>query len=150
MGAATRSRRRSNGSGALLVERGWKHAPEEGEDGYTVYERGPVRLELAFLDRDEHREVYTPLQQGRGAWPPGSFEHDVAGLRGVRARVVSLRSLKAEKAENRDDPVVAAKDRADSATLSRILEMSRLKRIGADLTSEVEFKGKRGSVRFSV
>jgi hypothetical protein len=33
---------------ALLVERGWKHAPEEGEDGYTVYERGPVRLELAI------------------------------------------------------------------------------------------------------
>jgi hypothetical protein len=34
-------------------------------------------------------------------------------------RVVSLRALKADKAEIREDPVVAAKDRADLATLSR-------------------------------
>ena len=38
----------------LLALEGWMHAPEEGEDGYTGYERAGVRLELAFLDRDEH------------------------------------------------------------------------------------------------
>jgi hypothetical protein len=52
---------------ALLAADGWKHAPEEGEDGYTGYERGPVRLELAFLARGEKDQVYTPLREGRGA-----------------------------------------------------------------------------------
>jgi Aminoglycoside-2''-adenylyltransferase len=51
----------------LLTSEGWAHAPEPGEDGYTGYERAGVRLELAFLDRDEHGETYTPLQDGRGA-----------------------------------------------------------------------------------
>ena len=104
---------------ALLETDGWKHAPEEGEDGYTGYERGPVRLELAFLARGEKGQVYTPLREGRAAWPDGSFEHDAAELRSVRARVVSLRALKADKSETRDDALVAAKDRADLATLSR-------------------------------
>jgi hypothetical protein len=105
--------------GALLAADGWKHAPEEDEDGYTGYERGGVRLELAFLARAEDGRVYTPLRQGRGAWPDGAFEDDVAELRGVRARVISLGALKADKSEARDDPLVAAKDRADVATLSR-------------------------------
>jgi hypothetical protein len=38
----------------------------------------------------------------------------------VRARVISLPALKADKAERRDDPIVAAKDRADLATLSKL------------------------------
>jgi len=104
---------------ALLAADGWKHAPKEGEDGYTGYERGPVRLELAFLARGEKEQVYTPLREGRGAWPDGSFEKDAAELHGVRARVISLRALKADKSETRDDPLVAAKDRADIASLSR-------------------------------
>jgi aminoglycoside-2''-adenylyltransferase len=103
---------------ALLAADGWKHAPEEHEDGYTGYERGSVRLELAFLAR-ETEQVYTPLREGRAAWPDGSFESDAAELRGVRVRVVSLRALKADKAEVREDAIVAAKDRADLATLSR-------------------------------
>jgi hypothetical protein len=37
----------------------------------------------------------------------------------VRARVIGLRALRADKAERREDPVVAAKDRADLASLSR-------------------------------
>jgi Aminoglycoside-2''-adenylyltransferase len=104
---------------ALLAADGWKHAPEDGEDGYTGYERGPVRLELAFLARDELERVYTPLREGRSAWPDGSFEDDAAELRGVHARVISLRALKADKSETHNDPLVAAKDRADLATLSR-------------------------------
>ncbi|MGH3082707.1 MAG: nucleotidyltransferase domain-containing protein [Gaiellaceae bacterium] len=104
---------------ALLAADGWGHAPEEHEDGYTGYERGPVRLELAFLDRSEDGKVYTPTRDGRAAWPDETFENDVAELLGVRARVVTLRALTADKAESRDDPIVAAKDRADLATLSR-------------------------------
>ena len=106
--------------GALLTADGWKHAPEKDEDGYTGYERGPVRLELAFLARSEDGQVYTPLREGRGAWPDEAFENDVAELGDVRARVISLPALKADKSETRDDSIVAAKDRADSTTLARM------------------------------
>lgn len=86
----------------------------------TSYERGAVRLELAFLARGENGQVYTPLREGRGAWPDEAFENDVAELLGGRARTISLRALKADKAEIRDGSIVAAKDSADSATLSRL------------------------------
>ena len=104
---------------ALLAADGWKHAPQEDEDGYTGYARGPVRLELAFLARSEDGDVYTPVREGRAPWADGAFENDVAELLGVCARVISLRALKADKSETRDDPLVAAKDRADVTTLSR-------------------------------
>jgi hypothetical protein len=104
---------------ALLAADGWKHAREAGEDGYTGYERGGVRLELAFLARDEGGEVFTPLRNGRGAWPDGAFADDTAELHGVRARVISLSALKADKSDAHEDPAVAAKDRADVAILSR-------------------------------
>jgi hypothetical protein len=71
--------------------------------GNSVYERHGVRLEVAFLDH--------------GEWPQNSFERDVAEVAGVRARVVSLSSLRADKAMLSDDESVAAKDRADSVTL---------------------------------
>jgi hypothetical protein len=103
---------------ALLAADGWSPAPERGEDGYTGYERGTVRLELAFLARNETGEIYTPLVQRRGAWPEGAFGNDIADLDGVRARVISLGALRSDKAEVRDDPVVARKDSADLATLS--------------------------------
>jgi hypothetical protein len=103
----------------LLAADGWEHAPEEDEDGYTGYERGTVRLELAFLARSESGQVYTPLREGRAAWPDEAFENDVAELLDVRAKVITLPALKADKAETRDDALVAAKDRADLATLAR-------------------------------
>jgi hypothetical protein len=105
---------------ALLAADGWTHAPEEDEDGYTGYERGPVRLELVFLARSESGQVYTPLREGRGSWPDEAFGDDVAEMLGVRARVISLAALKADKADIRDDAIVAAKDRADLATLARL------------------------------
>ena len=101
----------------LLAADRWTHTPEEGEDGYTGYERESVRLELAFLERGADGTVYTPLEHGRGSWPEGAFGEDVAELGGVRARVISLRALRADKAEAHDDPRVAAKDRADLRTL---------------------------------
>jgi hypothetical protein len=103
---------------ALLAADGWRHAPDKQEDGYTGYERGTLRLELACLAYGEDGQVYTPLREGRAAWPEGAFENEVAELLGVQARVISLRALKADKAEDRDDPIVAANDRADLATLS--------------------------------
>jgi hypothetical protein len=86
-----------------LTAAGWRHTPDEG---YSVYELDDVRLDVAFVDR--------------GEWPPNSFELDVAEVAGVRARVVSLSSLKADKAIVRDDESVATKDRADSVTLARL------------------------------
>jgi Aminoglycoside-2''-adenylyltransferase len=102
---------------ALLATDGWSHAPEEGEDGYTGYERGDVRLELAFLARDTNGAIYTPLEEGRGTWPEGSFGDHVAELRGVHARVIGFEALRVEKSAVHDDPHVAAKDRGDLATL---------------------------------
>jgi hypothetical protein len=101
----------------LLTKEGWAHAPEPDEDGYTGYERGGVRLELAFLESSEDGTVYTPLELGRGAWPEGAFGQDIAELGGVRARLIGLDALRADKSESHDDPRVAAKDRADLATL---------------------------------
>jgi Aminoglycoside-2''-adenylyltransferase len=49
----------------LLTAAGWRHTPEEG---YGVYQRNEVRLEVAFRDH--------------GEWPPNSFQHDVAEVGG--------------------------------------------------------------------
>ena len=104
---------------SLLLADGWDHRPEQGEDGYTSYERDGVRLEVALLARDERGGIYTPLREGRASWPEGAFGGDMRELLGVRANVIGLEALIAEKAEIRGDPGVAAKDRADSQTLSR-------------------------------
>jgi len=103
---------------ALLADRGWAHRPEVGEDGYTCYERGAVRLEVAFLARDQAGRVYTPLRDGRGEWPDGTFEADEAELWGVRARVIGRAALLADKSVVRADAAAAAKDRQDVAALA--------------------------------
>jgi aminoglycoside-2''-adenylyltransferase len=109
-----------DGIAAMLAVDGWTHAPKEEENGYTGYERGTVRLELAFLAHDEIGRVYTPLREGQAAWPDEAFKDDLAELRGVRSRIISLHALKADKSEAHDDPRVSAKDRADSAVLARL------------------------------
>jgi hypothetical protein len=96
------------------------HAPEPGEDGYTGYERRGIRLELAFLARDEAGTEYTPLAKGRGDWPVGSFGDDRADLDGVLARLVGLMSLIEDKSGPRPDPAAAAKDLADVALLTSL------------------------------
>jgi aminoglycoside-2''-adenylyltransferase len=104
----------------LLGAEGWRHAPEADEDGGTGYERDAVRLELTFLVRGDGGEVYTPLRAGRAPWSDEALGTDVAELSGVRARVVGLAALRRGKSRARDDPVEAAKDRADFATLSQL------------------------------
>jgi hypothetical protein len=104
----------------LLEAHGWIHAPEPGEDGYTGYERGDLRVELAFLARDEAGTIYTPVTNGRGDWPAGSFGDAQAEVDGVQARVVGLASLIEDKSGPRHDPHVTAKDRADVALLTSL------------------------------
>jgi len=103
---------------ALLKHHGWTHSPREDEDGYTGYERGGVGLEVAFLARDEQGRIYTPLQEGRGEWSDETFGDDVAALMGVRAKVIGLGALIADKSVVREDPETAAKDRADLLNLT--------------------------------
>ena len=86
-----------------LTTAGWTHTQHED---YTTYALAGVRVEVAFADR--------------GEWPEGSFGADVAEVRGVHARVVSLRSLRVDKAQGRGDPRVAEKDRRDSCTLAEL------------------------------
>jgi hypothetical protein len=105
---------------ALLEGGGWTHVPEEDEDGYTVFERRQVRLEVALLARDDEGVVFTPLLQGRGEWPGGAFGDDIAQLEGVRARVVTLAALRLDKREPHEDPRAAEKDRADLGTLDAL------------------------------
>jgi hypothetical protein len=104
----------------LLEAQGWVHAPEPDEEGYTGYERRGTRLELAFLAYDEAGTVYTPLADGRGDWPVGSFGDTRAEVNDVRARVVGLESLIEDKSGPRHDPAVLAKDRADVALLTSL------------------------------
>jgi Aminoglycoside-2''-adenylyltransferase len=106
--------------GRLLEAHGWVHAPEPGEQGYTGYEREEVRVELAFLARDETGTVHTPLPDGQGDWPADSFGATVAEVNGVHARVVGLASLIQDKSGPRHDPAVSAKDQADVALLTTL------------------------------
>ncbi len=103
----------------LLASGGWKHAPHPEEDGGTGYERGAVRLELTFLLRGDGA-VLIAFRAGRVTFSKEPFGDDVAELGGVRARVIPLDILRSGKSHPRDDASDAAKDRADSETLSRV------------------------------
>jgi len=106
---------------AKLGDDGWSHQPSPDEDGGTAFVRGCVRLELTYLVRDEGGEVYTPLREGRGRWSEDALGTDVRELNGVRMRLVGLASLSRSKASARDEPVEAAKDKADAQTLARLV-----------------------------
>jgi hypothetical protein len=107
---------------ALLRAHGWSHEPHDAEPGSTALARGTVRVELAFLQRDDAGgEPYTPIGDGRRAtWAAGAFGQDLRTLDGVRARVITLPALREEKTGPRDDPAAQAKDRQDVATLQRL------------------------------
>jgi hypothetical protein len=101
----------------LLASRQWVHRPDAGEDGYTCYERDGIRLEVAFVARDAHGVVYTPLINGRAEWPLGAFGDDVRQLLGVQARVLGREALIIDKSAAHNDAVTDAKDRADLLSL---------------------------------
>lgn len=105
---------------SILSADGWQQTSDTAVDGYIGYQRGAVRLEVAFLERGKDGRVYTPVRGDHVDWPEGTFGDDVAELRGVRARIIGLAALRADKAELREDPTVAAKDRADTEVLARL------------------------------
>ena len=105
---------------ALLEAHGWRHAPEPDEDGGTGYERGPVRVELTYLEQDDRGRVVIPLRDRDAVWSEEPLGDDARELFGVRCRVAALSLLKAGKSSPRDDPDDAAKDRADYAALSAL------------------------------
>jgi Aminoglycoside-2''-adenylyltransferase len=104
----------------VLEEQGFVHVPDPDADGYTAYERGDLRVEVAVLARDSQGVVHTPLARGRGEWPAGSFGSEHGEVEGVRARVVGLAALLEDKSGPRDDPTAAAKDRADVTLLASL------------------------------
>ena len=104
----------------LLGSQAWTHTPDANEDGYTCYERDGVRLEVAFLARDENGSIYTPLRSGRGEWPPETFGSDIVELLGASVHVIRLSALIADKMVLRDDPSVTAKDQADLVSLDSL------------------------------
>jgi hypothetical protein len=105
---------------ALLAAHGWQHAPEEDEDGGTGYDRDGVRLELTFLVHDDQGHICVPLRSGPARWSDDAFGENVGELEGVQASLIELDALRRGKSGAREDPAEAAKDRADSATLSRL------------------------------
>ena len=106
-------------SSQLLNGDGWRHAPQEGDDGGTGYERAGVRLELTYLERDG-AEVFTTFGFGRGIWPADAFAADECELEGVRSRVLALPALKQAKSDKRGDAADQAKDRADLTILEQL------------------------------
>jgi hypothetical protein len=102
---------------SILEADGWRQVLETDADGYTAYERRGVRVEVAFLARDEDGVVYTPLVDGRGDWPEGSFGDDVGTVDGVRARVMAREALIADKSVVHGGDDAMTKDRIDLAVL---------------------------------
>ncbi|HEX3842616.1 MAG TPA: hypothetical protein VHU85_17625 [Acidimicrobiales bacterium] len=102
----------------VLDREGWILSRDALQDGYAEFGNQSMHLDLTYLARDETTgAVYTPLAQGRGAWPDGTFGEDLKELNGVQSHVVSLGSLIADKSELRGDPSTASKDRADVVVL---------------------------------
>jgi Aminoglycoside-2''-adenylyltransferase len=103
----------------LLANDGWRHAPNEDEDGGTGYERDGVWLELTFLMAGADGMVCVPLRSGSVPWSRDGFGNDIAEFEGIHARVIRRDVLASGKSRARDDPDDAAKDAADFAALSQ-------------------------------
>jgi hypothetical protein len=106
--------------GTVLEADGWQHKPSGEDDGGTGYERGPVRLELTYLIRDDGGRIFIPLRGGNALWSEEPLGNAVHELLGARARVVGLALLMRGKSSPRGDRDAAAKDNADYLALSRI------------------------------
>jgi mannose-6-phosphate isomerase-like protein (cupin superfamily) len=106
---------------ALLADDGWRHAPEPDEDGGTGFERDGVRLELTYLERANDGSVQIPLRSGPARWPAAARAPVTVALHGVRARLVPVDQLAADKSRPRADTADGAKDRADALILAAVL-----------------------------
>ena len=106
---------------ALLTGGGWTCTGAHPDDGYVVYERAGVRLELAWLAADPDGTIYTPAGDDRGTWPAGAFGADVGAVDGVRVRVVSLAALAEDKSQGYGDARAMAKDRADVDVINALV-----------------------------
>jgi hypothetical protein len=109
---------------SVLSAAGWIDLQDPDVDGGKAFGREGVRLELTYLYLDDDGEIYTPLLDGtRGRWTREALGEDVATLDGVRARIVALAPLMRMKARGRgDDPLDAAKDKADHDALRNLVE----------------------------
>jgi hypothetical protein len=72
----------------LLEAEGWRHAPNEDEDGGTGYVRNDVRLELTFIVEGDGGEVLIAFRAGPAVWSPRRFGSETVTLAGVRSPVV--------------------------------------------------------------
>ncbi len=97
---------------------GWRLSGE-GE-GYVEWDRGPLHAEVAFLVRDEDGVFSTLVADGRADWPRDAFGSDVGVIGDVRARVIALDALRAEKSAGYGGPDTHAKDQADIAALRAV------------------------------
>lgn len=103
----------------LLVEQGWAHTPEQGEDVGTRYRRGGVLLELTFVVVDGER-VLLPFEAQPAVWSETPFGAARRTLHGTTARVIGLEVMLRDTSRPRDDADDAAKDRADHAALASV------------------------------
>jgi Aminoglycoside-2''-adenylyltransferase len=105
---------------ALLEAEGWRHAPNEDEDGGTGYVRNEIRVELTFLIEGDRGEVLIAFRAGPAVWSSHTLGSQTLALAGVRCRVIPLAVLRAGKSVPRDDVAEAELDRADFEALSKL------------------------------
>lgn len=107
---------------ARLTASGWQHAAVENDVIGAGYTLAGVLVELTLVVSDESGAVLLPLPEGPFVWSSEPFAGERRELAGVGSTTIPLSLLKGGKSAARDDPVDAAKDRADSAALSRLAD----------------------------
>lgn len=105
-----------------LVTAGWEHTPTPEDRVGTRYRLGRVQVELTFVEAGKAGEVVVPLPSGAVTWSPEPFGDDQAQLGAVTCRIIPLPVLARGKATARTGSAEAAKDRADFAALSRVID----------------------------
>lgn len=105
-----------------LVAAGWEHRPSPEDLVGTRYRLASAEAELTFFEPGPAGEVVVPLPTGPVVMSPEPFEDVRRSLRGVTCRTIPLEVLRAGKATPREGAAESAKDRADHAALSRLVD----------------------------
>ncbi|MER7250559.1 hypothetical protein [Kribbella sp. NPDC000426] len=105
-----------------LEAAGWRHTPMPDDVIGTRYVLGAVLVEFTFVESGPAGEVVVPLPDQPVVWSTEPFGDVRREFGAVSARVIPLDVLRAGKAVPREDASDAAKDRADAATLERVVE----------------------------